>query len=346
MKRSMAIIAMSAILLTSYTSLQGQTAAAAASSQSSVSGHIESTVNLRNKPSLSGSVIGYVKKGSDVTIIERTNDYFYKIKTPDGVTGYISASPQYLSVGAGGSVTNGGQGQGTSAVVKYGVNLRTQPSTSGKVLGMLSKGTKLTILEKSNSSFYKVVTENGKKGYVSTSSKYLEISGSVPSSGGPVNTSPAPAPELPASLQAKVEKVIQAGKKYLGTPYEYGSSRSTTATFDCSDFTRQAYKDALGIVLPPDSRQQGTYIRNNGTAVYDIAKLKRGDLVFFMSYKGSSASAYAGKDPNNERITHVAIYLGGGELLHTYSNSSGGVHVDKLDGSWVHRFLYGGSVLK
>lgn len=347
MKRSMAVIAMSAIILTSYPSLQGQ-AAAAASSRSAIAGHIESTVNLRNQPSLSGSVIGSVKKGSDVTIVERTNDYFYKIKTSAGVTGYISASPKYLSVGSGTSVGNGGQGQGSSAVVIYGVNLRTQPSTSGKVIGMLSKGTKLTILEKSNSYFYKVVTENGKTGYVSTSSKYLEIGGGAPSSGGSVSPSPAPvpAPQLPATLQAKVEQVIQAGMKYLGTPYEYGSSRSTTATFDCSDFTRQAYKDALGIVLPPDSRKQGTYIQNNGTAVYDIASLKRGDLVFFMSYKGSSASAYAGKDPNGERITHVAIYLGNGEMLHTYSNSSGGVHVDKLDGSWVHRFLYGGSVLK
>ncbi|WP_408635001.1 C40 family peptidase [Paenibacillus phocaensis] len=134
--------------------------------------------------------------------------------------------------------------------------------------------------------------------------------------------------------------------KSLGTPYEYGSSRSSTATFDCSDFVRQAYKDALGLTLPADSRQQGDYIKDNGTAVYSIDSLKRGDLVFFMSYKGSSAKSYQGIDKQKQRITHVAIYLGNGQLLHTYSKESGGVIVDQLDGAWVHRFMFGGSVLK
>jgi cell wall-associated NlpC family hydrolase len=134
--------------------------------------------------------------------------------------------------------------------------------------------------------------------------------------------------------------------KYLGTPYEYGSDRNTTLTFDCSDFTRQAFKEALGLVLPSDSRKQGEWIKSNNTAVYSINKLKRGDLLFFMSYKGSSDAAYQGIDKNKERITHVAIYLGDGQILHTYSSKSGGVKTDKLDGAWVKRFLYGGSVLK
>src|SRR5262245_39932339 len=34
----------------------------------------------------------------------------------------------------------------------------------------------------------------------------------------------------------EIEKVIADGMKYLGTPYEFGSDRSTSKTFDCSDF--------------------------------------------------------------------------------------------------------------
>ncbi|MNE34540.1 hypothetical protein D3C80_1282670 [compost metagenome] len=60
-----------------------------------------------------------------------------------------------------------------------------------------------------------------------------------------------------------------------------------------------------------------------------------------MSYKGSSASAYAGVNKNTEKITHVALYLGNGQLLHTYSNKSGGVRIDTLSNSWEHRFLFG-----
>jgi len=133
---------------------------------------------------------------------------------------------------------------------------------------------------------------------------------------------------------------------YLGTPYEYGSSRSDTSTFDCSDFIRQIFLDGADFKLPADSRQQGDWVKQNSTTVTDISKLKRGDLMFFMSYKGSSASSYTGIDKSVERITHVAIYLGNGQILHTYSVTSGGVKVSQLSTSWMNRFLYGGSVIR
>lgn len=335
MKKSMSILVMGALIFTSLPTWQGQAYAAEAAVQTVQQGKIISGVNLRSKPSLSGSVIGFVGKGSVVTVLEQSNDYFYKVRTSEGTTGYLSAADKYISVQkAGSSVATG--------VVIYGVNLRDKPSTSGKVIKMLSKGTKVSIVEQSNSYFYKVETESGLKGYVSTSSKYLEIGGKVTSPA----PSPSPSPVPGTSDQAKIELMIQTGYKYLGTPYEYGSNRNTTTTFDCSDFVRQAYRESIGIVLPADSRKQGTWIQENGTAVYNIDSLKRGDLVFFMSYKGSKASSYSGVNPNTERITHVSIYLGNGEMLHTYSSSSGGVRIDKLDGSWKYRFLYGGSVLK
>ncbi|CAM4421619.1 MAG: SH3 domain-containing C40 family peptidase [Paenibacillus macerans] len=262
MKRSVTIALLSAILLSSYTALPDQASASAAATAGSVAkGHINSGVNLRTKPSLSGKVIGLVKKGSQVTVLDRSTKYFYKVKTQGGTVGYVSANPKYITVSSGSSA-------------------------------------------------------------------------------------PAPKPETSGSVSRQIEQVIQTGMKYLGTPYEFGSNRNTTTTFDCSDFVRQAYKEALGITLPSDSRKQGAWIKDNGTAVYDIGSLKRGDLVFFMSYRGSKASDYAGIDKQSQRITHVAMYLGNGQLLHTYSTKSGGVKVDQLDGAWVHRFMFGGSVLK
>ncbi len=75
--------------------------------------------------------------------------------------------------------------------------------------------------------------------------------------------------------------VISSGKKYLGTPYEFGSSRSNTRTFDCSDFVRQAYLEGAKIKLPADSRKQGDYVKKNGTVTTDWRKLKPGDIMFF-----------------------------------------------------------------
>ncbi|WP_110931357.1 C40 family peptidase [Paenibacillus bouchesdurhonensis] len=333
MKRSVAILLSSAIALSIYSAMPAATTAAASQQSAAQSGLIEAGVNLRDKPSMSGKVIGFLKKGTAVQVLEESNGYFYKVKDAKGKTGYVSAAPKYITVQ--GTATKPEASNEWSGRVIYGVNLRSLPSTSGKVIKMLKKGTRVTILEESNKSFYKVRTDEGLTGYVSSSNKYMEISGE-----------PASQPSVPANIKEQVDQVIRTGKKYLGTPYEFGSNRNTTTTFDCSDFVRHIYKEALGITLPSDSRKQGAWIKENSQPVYRISDLKAGDLVFFMSYKGSSASAYKGIDKNSERITHVAMYIGDGQLLQTYSVKSGGVRIDKLSGSWEHRFLFGGSVLQ
>lgn len=104
--------------------------------------------------------------------------------------------------------------------------------------------------------------------------------------------------------------------------------------------------DALNLKLPADSRQQGDWVKSNSTVVTSTSGLKRGDLMFFMDYKGNSASAYAGIDKSKARISHVAMYLGDGQIIHTYSVASGGVKVDQLSASWTNRFLFGGSVIR
>ncbi|WP_339292361.1 SH3 domain-containing C40 family peptidase [Paenibacillus sp. FSL W8-0187] len=223
----------------------------------------------------------------------------------------------------------------TNGVASSNVYMRNKASTSGKVVDRVHKGDRVQILGKS-SGWYKIKTSDGKQGYAS--SKYInQSSGSSNNSGNSGSTAP--------SASASVEKVISAGMKYLGTPYEFSSNRNSTKTFDCSAFVRRAFMDGANITLPSDSRKQGQYVKDKGTAVYNVNQLERGDLVFFMSYRGSSASAYAGLDKSKQRITHVAIYLGDNKLLHTYSKQSGGVLVGTFGDSWKNRFMHGGSVL-
>jgi len=222
--------------------------------------------------------------------------------------------------------------------VVWGVNMRTSPSASASVVRMVAKGETVTVLQQSGSAWYKVKDSSNRTGYISSSSKYTKaVSGSTTTSGSSSTS---------VTGSAAVEKVIAAGMKYWGTPYEFGASRNSTATFDCSSFVRQAFIDALGIKLPADSRQQGTYVKGKGNVQTDWTKLKRGDLMFFMSYKGTKASSYAGVNKSTARITHVGIYLGDGKILHTYSNAGGGVTTSDISGKhWEHRFLYGGSAL-
>lgn len=294
---------------------------------------IVSTVNFRELPTTSGDQIRYLRTGETVSILEKVNSYWYKVKDVNGRIGYVSTSDKYIEVITSGSTTSIG-----SATIVRSVSFRTGPSTNYSRIRYLQTGESVTILEKTNAWWYKVKDKNGKIGYVSTSPTYISTKSSAPN--------PYTGSSSGQAASKTAQQVIDAGMKYLGTPYEYGSSRSTTTTFDCSDFVRQAFLDGIGLKLPADSRQQGEYVKNKGHYITDWHQLKPGDIIFFMSYKGYKASDYAGINKATERITHDAIYLGNGKVLHTYSKESGGVKVTSIDGnSWEYRIIFGGSPL-
>jgi peptidoglycan endopeptidase LytE len=135
----------------------------------------------------------------------------------------------------------------------------------------------------------------------------------------PVEKAPVKPAAQPASNLA--DQVIAAGEKYLGTPYQFGASSSTTSEFDCSSFTQRVFKD-VGIKLPRNSRQQSTV----GQTV-SMNELQKGDLVFFRTAGSSS-----------DRITHVAIYAGNNKLLHTFGKP-GVTYTEFAGTSWEKRFV-------
>lgn len=156
-----------------------------------------------------------------------------------------------------------------------------------------------------------------------------------------------PNPAIAPYQGSYVNNVIAFASQFMGAPYEYGSDRSTPDTFDCSDFTRYAFLGALGMDLPYHSRGQADYIDKFSTHTYTaLNRAERGDLLFFMTYKGPYEENYRNVNPAAETITHVGIYLGEGMLLHTASQATGGVRMDYIYGKHLEwRFIKGGSVL-
>ncbi|MDF2921886.1 MAG: hypothetical protein K0R57_800 [Paenibacillaceae bacterium] len=144
-----------------------------------------------------------------------------------------------------------------------------------------------------------------------------------------------------------VNNVIEFARLFIGTPYEYGSNRNNPQTFDCSDFTRWAYLGALGMDIPQDSRSQAQYVSTFGSRQFwNIRDAEPGDLLFFMEYRGYQQDNYRDIDPATKRISHVGIYLGNGNMIHTASQATGGVRTDYLYGKHLEwRFVSGGSVL-
>lgn len=115
-----------------------------------------------------------------------------------------------------------------------------------------------------------------------------------------------------------VSNIINNGEKYIGTPYVYGASSTTTTEFDCSSFVQRAFGEA-GIVLPRTSAAQATI----GTPV-KRENLQKGDLVFFDVNKTG-------------RISHVAIYIDKNTLLH--ASTSQGVNYTPFFTYWQTKYV-------
>lgn len=124
------------------------------------------------------------------------------------------------------------------------------------------------------------------------------------------------------------EAIIAEAQKLLGSPYLWGGMSAKGV--DCSGLVRISYI-MNGILLPRNASQQincGDRIEMEiDTAFWDeavrekdkealkeemkkrVSNLEKGDLVFF----GTPAAVSGGKD----RITHVGIYLGAGNIIHS-----------------------------
>lgn len=156
-----------------------------------------------------------------------------------------------------------------------------------------------------------------------------------------------PNPSVNPSHKNYVEKLITTAESFIGTPYVYGSDRTEPSTFDCSDYTRWVFMTSLGMDLPWDSRSQAAYVKAFSKKKYtSLKEAKRGDLLFFSSYRGDNASDYEYLQPSDKIITHVGIYMGNGKIIHCPSKNSGGVHIGELTWRQLNnRFVLGGDIL-
>ena len=159
------------------------------------------------------------------------------------------------------------------------LNVRSGNSTSYSVITKLSKGTVVDVIESASNGWKKIKTSNGTTGWVS--GQYL-------------TTGVVSQPSTPSTN--KVQAVVDLAHKQIGKPYVWGAEGPNS--FDCSGLTYYVYKNAAGITLPRNSRSQ----YGAGKAV-SKSNLQPGDLIF-SSTDGTG------------NITHVAIYVGNGQMIH------------------------------
>ena len=95
-------------------------------------------------------------------------------------------------------------------------------------------------------------------------------------------------------------EICEYARQFVGNPYKWGGV-SLTKGADCSGFTMSVYKN-YGVSLPHSSKAQAKC----GTKI-DLSEVQPGDLIFY----------------GGNNIHHVAMYIGGGQIVHAQSANTG-----------------------
>lgn len=103
-----------------------------------------------------------------------------------------------------------------------------------------------------------------------------------------------------------------------GTPYKYGGTTPDSG-FDCSGFVGHVFKHTMGKTLPRSSHE----ISRVGIA-QKSGTLRPGDLVFYNTL--------------NRTFSHVGLYLGDGQFIHSPSSGKVVAIVNMSEPYWQKRY--------
>lgn len=121
--------------------------------------------------------------------------------------------------------------------------------------------------------------------------------------------------------QQKAASLVDTAKKYLGYDYVYGG-QDPDSGFDCSGYVYYIYQQ-FGYKLYPGAGNQWEIAQ---TPVPRGAVLP-GDLVFFS------------QDGTPDGMSHIAIYIGNGQMIHSSTPSTGVIISDLDEPYYAERFL-------
>jgi gamma-D-glutamyl-L-lysine dipeptidyl-peptidase len=108
-----------------------------------------------------------------------------------------------------------------------------------------------------------------------------------------------------------IEQSIELAKRFLGFPYLWGGRSSYG--YDCSGFTQMLMR-SRGITMPRDADLQAAW---EGMEVIERKDLRAGDLLFF----GAAL----------DKVTHTAMYIGNGEIIHATTHNTPAIQISRLD---------------
>jgi len=309
-----------------------------------------SGLRLRGTASYDAETLVVMPEGSAVDVIETgyfTDDgsEWWKIAYQE-IVGFSAAA--YLSQGATETpaeepappaeespaveevtapASNGSLAPGSMAVVAgtngQGVNLRYEWGYVSGVATVLSEGAVVYVVDgpiwdAESTAWYQVDADSTigwiHGGFLAAA----DADTAVPESEPDVSVAETPEPAVVVASDPVGEAIVAEALRYVGLPYVWGGT--TPSGFDCSGFTHYVLTQIFGYNFTRDMHQQvvsGTYV--------DSASLTPGDLVFF-------------ENTYTWGLSHVGIYIGGGQFVHAGSERTGVVISDLWDDYWGSRY--------
>lgn len=292
---------------------------------------VDSYVNVRQEPNTESAVLGKIYNGAVAQIIEKVgegDDQWFQIISGN-VEGYIKA--EFFIHGEEAVAV---MEQYVSKYVKVNVdrlNVREGQTTDSRRIGYVCAGEKLKVIE-DNGEWIHVQYADEIQGYVaaqyvtiaeeyeyaknaeedSIELAFVEelknragISETVVKENTNVSVQP---PSTTYSTSVELRKaIIDYAMQFLGNRYINGGQSLTTGT-DCSGFTMYVLAEfGYSISRTPQGQYTGA-----GRAI-SYSEIQPGDIICYSDNGGVSC-------------THVAFYIGNGQILHA-ANSRDGVKI-------------------
>lgn len=293
---------------------------------------VDHYVNVRSEPNTDSEILGKIYNGAVAQILETAgeeNDWFHVIS--GSVEGYIKA--EYFLYGDAAVEAVDQYVTRYATVIADRLNVRQEQSTESKRIGYIDNGEKVKITEQLGDWLQVQYTED-KTGYVAA--EYVTVSEefiyaksieeeqaelaaqrelaarmAAAEESTPENTTVTaltPPSTTYTSNEELRRSIVDYAMQYLGYPYVHGG-RSLADGTDCSGFTCYVYAD-FGYSI---SRTPSGQYTSDGRSI-DYSEIQPGDIICY----GSS------------KCTHVALYIGDGQVIHE-ANSRKGVVIYEAD---------------
>lgn len=249
--------------------------------------NVDNNLNVRAIPGEDGKLVGKLPKDAACEVLDSDGEWAH-IQSGK-VDGYVSC--EFLLTGLQAKRRAEELVSTVATVITDTLNVRSEASTDSEIITFVPNGEELEVVA-SEGDWIRVYLDDEE---VFVSAEYVQVEAKL-------NTAITMTELLYGQGVSDVRvDLCQYAKEFLGNPYVWGGTSLTNGA-DCSGYVLSIFKK-YGVSLPHSSRAQA----NCGTVI-SLSEAQPGDLVFY------------GK---GQTINHVAIYIGGGQVIHASSPKTG-----------------------